>query len=263
MNSILSIRHLFKRYGQTDILKDISFEVQKGSVTTILGSSGSGKSTLLRCLNLLERPTGGEIYYQKKNILDKDTDENQIRSHLSMVFQQFNLFENMDVLKNCTIGQTTVLKRSREEAERIALDNLARVGMSDRIHFRVSQISGGQKQRVAIARALSMNPDVILFDEPTSALDPEMVHEVLKVMKELALEHTTMIVVTHEMSFAREVSDEILFMDKGYILEHGSPKYIFEDSTNQRLKEFLSRDSRSPVYVTKKEPLSKKGILGD
>ena len=239
---VLEVEHLAKTFDDVKILKDISFSVDKGECLTIIGSSGSGKSTLLRCLNLLETPDSGAIYFHDENILQKGVNVNKIRSKMTMVFQSFNLFNNMDVLKNCVIAQEKVLKRNKEEATKIAMENLKKVGMLDRIHYKIKEISGGQKQRVAIARALSMSPDIILFDEPTSALDPEMVNEVLKVMKDLADSKITMIVVTHEMRFAKEVSDKVIFMDKGYIVEEGSPKYIFEESTNERLNSFLQKD---------------------
>lgn len=238
--SILSVKNLAKNFGDTVVLKDISFDVEEGECLTIIGSSGSGKSTLLRCLNLLETPTSGEIIFHNENILDKHIDKNKVRSKLAMVFQSFNLFENMNVLDNCIIGQTKVLHRKKDEAKRIAMENLAKVGMSDRMNFRIQDISGGQKQRVAIARALSMSPDIILFDEPTSALDPAMVGEVLKVMKELAEQKTTMIVVTHEMGFAKNVSDRVIFMSEGYIEEEGNPKDIFDNPKNEKLKAFLN-----------------------
>lgn len=263
--AILQVNHLAKTFSNsTIVLKDISFSVEKGECLTIIGSSGSGKSTLLRCLNLLEKPDSGEIIFDGKNILENKINQNHIRSRLVMVFQSFNLFNNMDVLTNCVIGQTKVLKRSKKEATEIALRNLEKVGMSDRVHFKIRDISGGQKQRVAIARALSMNPDIILFDEPTSALDPEMVNEVLKVMKELASQHITMIVVTHEMKFARDVSDKVIFMDKGLIACEGTPQYIFEECDNERLNLFLNRDSHSPVFIPPSEPsLLRKKIVGD
>lgn len=262
--AVIKVNHLAKFFDDIEVLKDVSFSVEKGECLTIIGSSGSGKSTLLRCLNLLETPTSGEIFFDGMNILDKNVNQNQIRSRLAMVFQSFNLFNNMNVLQNCVIGQVKVLKRNKQEAEQIALENLAKVGMSDRVNFKIKDISGGQKQRVAIARALCMNPEVILFDEPTSALDPEMVNEVLKVMKDLALSHTTMVVVTHEMSFAKDVSDTVMFMDKGYVVASGSPKYIFEECNNERLHTFLNRGSRSPVFVSKNDTsLSKKIVLGD
>ena len=241
--SLLEVKNLKKSFEDTEVLKDISFSVVKGECLSIIGSSGSGKSTLLRCLNLLEQPDFGEIIFNGENILKKGTDVHKVRSEISMVFQSFNLFENMDVLKNCMIGQMKVLKRKKEEARKIAIDNLTKVGLADRINFKIRELSGGQKQRVAIARSLSMSPDIILFDEPTSALDPEMVGEVLKVMKNLATEKTTMIVVTHEMSFARDVSDKIIFMDKGYIEEQGDKTYIFEKCLNPRLLSFLGKDN--------------------
>jgi putative lysine transport system ATP-binding protein len=239
---ILSVQNLAKGFGTTEVLKDISFDVRKGECVVIIGPSGSGKSTLLRCLNLLEVPTGGQIFFRGKNTLDKAVNPNQLREKVSMVFQSFDLFNNMDVLENCVIGQTMVLHRNRKEATEIATGNLKRVGMGDRLHFKVSQISGGQKQRVAIARALSMNPDIILFDEPTSALDPEMVGEVLEVMRSLALEGMTMVVVTHEMKFAEDVADEVIFMDQGVIVDEGSPKHIFQESQNPRLIQFLRKN---------------------
>ena len=240
--ALISIKNLAKTFGETEVLKDISIDIEKGDVVTIIGSSGSGKSTLLRCINLLERPTGGQIIYNNHSLLCDKININLVRSKLQMVFQNFNLFNNYNVLNNCVIGQTKILKRKKEEAIRIAIQNLKKVGLEDRINFRVQDISGGQKQRVAIARALSMNPDVILFDEPTSALDPEMVNEVLNVMKELAKEGVTMIVVTHEMNFAKNVSNKVVFMDKGYIVEQGTPEYIFNECKNPRLLEFLSID---------------------
>ena len=217
---ILEIKHLKKSYGQNEVLKDISLTIHKGEVISIIGSSGSGKSTFLRSINLLETPTDGEILYQGSNVLEKGYDLTQYREKLGMVFQSFNLFENLNVLENTIVAQTTVLKRERAEAEKIAKENLEKVGMGERYwQAKPKQLSGGQKQRVAIARALSMNPDAILFDEPTSALDPEMVGEVLKIMQDLAQEGLTMIVVTHEMEFARDVSHRVIFMDKGVIAE--------------------------------------------
>lgn len=263
--SILEVKNLAKTFDhETVVLRDISFTVEQGECVTIIGSSGSGKSTLLRCINLLETPTGGEIWFDGKNILGPKVNQNQVRSKLSMVFQSFNLFNNMNVLENCVIGQTKVLHRSKSEAIEIAKENLAKVGMMDRIKFKIRDISGGQKQRVAIARALCMNPEIILFDEPTSALDPEMVGEVLKVMKELAQRKTTMIVVTHEMSFAKDVSDRVIFMDKGLIEEQGTPDYVFNQSKNERLLTFLNRGSRSPAFKPMEQPLlSRKPIIGD
>ncbi|MCQ2087317.1 MAG: amino acid ABC transporter ATP-binding protein [Bacilli bacterium] len=237
--NIITVRNLKKSFGSLSVIKDISLEVNKRDVISIIGSSGSGKSTFLRCLNGLEIPDSGEILFEGKNILDKKTDLNAIRSKMSMVFQSFNLFNNYDVLGNLTLAQKTVLKRNKEDAEKIALTNLKRVGLLDKKDYRVSQLSGGQKQRVAIARSLCMEPDVILFDEPTSALDPEMVNEVLEIMKDLAKSGLTMIVVTHEMNFAREVSNKVIFMDKGVIEDSGSPTHIFKETTNPRTKEFL------------------------
>lgn len=245
MEKIIDIQHLNKSYGTHEVLKDIDFSVSKGEVVTIIGSSGSGKSTLLRCINLLEKPNGGQIIYKGENILDDKHDIFLYRRHLGMVFQQFNLFNNHDVLSNCVVGQVKVLKRSKEEAEKVALKYLRVVGMDKYVNARPRQLSGGQKQRVAIARALSMEPDVMLFDEPTSALDPEMVGEVLKVMKELAESGLTMLIVTHEMEFAKEVSDRVVFMDKGIIAEEGSPEQIFNHPTQERTREFLKRTLRS------------------
>lgn len=241
MEKVIDVQHLSKTFGTNQVLKDIDFSVNKGEVVCIIGSSGSGKSTLLRCINLLEKPTSGKIIYKGENILDHDHDIYGYRTKLGMVFQQFNLFNNHDVLSNCTVGQIKVLKRSKEEAEEVALKYLKNVGMENYIHAKPKQLSGGQKQRVAIARALSMEPDVMLFDEPTSALDPEMVGEVLKVMKELAGTGLTMIVVTHEMGFAREVSDRVIFMDKGVIAEEGTPEEIFNAPKQERTREFLHR----------------------
>ena len=238
---VVTIKHLNKVFGTHEVLKDISFSVQSGEVVTIIGSSGSGKSTLLRCVNLLEKPTSGEILYNGKNILDEDTNIYEYRTHLGMVFQQFNLFNNLNVLENCTVGSIKVLKKSKEEAEEIAKSFLEKVGMSAYLNARPRQLSGGQKQRVAIARALSMQPDVLLFDEPTSALDPEMVNEVLETMKSLAHTGLTMIIVTHEMEFARDVSDRVIFMDKGVIAEEGTAEQIFTNPQKERTKEFLMR----------------------
>lgn len=241
MEKVIEVKHLSKHFGDNKVLRDIDFSVNKGEVVCIIGSSGSGKSTLLRCINLLEKPTGGEIIYNGENILDDKHDIYKYRTKLGMVFQQFNLFNNHNVLSNCIVGQMKVLKRSKEEAEKIAMKYLKIVGMDKYINAKPKQLSGGQKQRVAIARALSMEPDVILFDEPTSALDPEMVGEVLKVMKELAGTGLTMLVVTHEMEFAREVSDRVVFMDKGVIEEEGPPEQIFNNPTKERTREFLKR----------------------
>ena len=238
---VVTIKHLNKVFGTHEVLKDISFSVESGEVVTIIGSSGSGKSTLLRCVNLLEKPTSGEILYNGKNILDEDTNIYEYRTHLGMVFQQFNLFNNLNVLENCTVGPIKVLKKSKEEAEEIAKGFLEKVGMSAYLNARPRQLSGGQKQRVAIARALSMQPDVLLFDEPTSALDPEMVNEVLETMKSLAHTGLTMIIVTHEMEFARDVSDRVIFMDKGVIAEERTAEQIFTNPQKERTKEFLMR----------------------
>ncbi|EOT30550.1 amino acid ABC transporter ATP-binding protein [Enterococcus saccharolyticus] len=241
MSAIIEINHLKKSFGSNEVLKDINATVNKGEVLTIIGSSGSGKSTLLRCINLLEKPTSGKILYKGENVLAKGYSLPKYRTHLGMVFQSFNLFNNMDVLENCVTGQVTVLKRNREEAKQVALENLKKVGMERFVSAKPAQLSGGQKQRVAIARALSMNPDVMLFDEPTSALDPEMVGEVLKTMKDLAETGLTMVIVTHEMGFAKEVSDRVIFMDKGVIAEEGTPEDIFVHPKEVRTKEFLHR----------------------
>lgn len=239
---ILEIKHLKKSYGQNEVLKDISLTVHKGEVISIIGSSGSGKSTFLRSINLLETPTEGEILYRGENVLEKGYNLTHYREKLGMVFQSFNLFENLNVLENTIVAQTTVLKRDHSEAEKIAKENLEKVGMGERYwQAKPKQLSGGQKQRVAIARALSMNPDAILFDEPTSALDPEMVGEVLKIMQDLAQEGLTMIVVTHEMEFARDVSHRVIFMDKGVIAEGGKPEDLFTNPKEERTKEFLQR----------------------
>lgn len=240
--TILEIKNLKKSYGKNEVLKDISLSVKKGEVISIIGSSGSGKSTFLRSINLLESPSGGEILYHGDNVLEKGHDLTTYRERLGMVFQSFNLFENLNVLENAIVAQTTVLKRDRKEAENIAKANLEKVGMGEQYwKAKPKQLSGGQKQRVAIARALSVDPEAILFDEPTSALDPEMVGEVLKTMQELSETGLTMIIVTHEMEFARDVSDRVIFMDKGVIAEQGSPEQIFENPKEERTKEFLKR----------------------
>lgn len=241
MEKVIDIQHLSKSFGNHEVLKDIDFSVKKGEVVCIIGSSGSGKSTLLRCVNLLEKPSGGEIIYNGENILDDKHDIYEYRTKLGMVFQQFNLFNNHNVLSNCVVGQMKVLNRTRAEAEKVAIKYLGIVGMEQYLNAKPKQLSGGQKQRVAIARALSMEPDVMLFDEPTSALDPEMVGEVLKVMKELADLGLTMLVVTHEMGFASEVADRVVFMDKGVIAEEGAPAEIFNNPKEERTKEFLKR----------------------
>ena len=241
MKKVIDIKHLNKSFGSHEVLKDINFSVDKGEVVCIIGSSGSGKSTLLRCINILEKPTGGEIIYNGENILDDNHNIYKYRTKLGMVFQQFNLFNNHNVLSNCVVGQMKVLNRSKEEAEKVAMKYLEVVGMGNFINAKPKQLSGGQKQRVAIARALSMEPDVILFDEPTSAHDPEMVGEVLKVMKELAETGLTMLVVTHEMGFAKEVSDRVVFMNNGIIEEEGTPEQIFNNPVKERTREFLKR----------------------
>ena len=239
---ILEINHLKKSFGANQVLKDISLTVHKGEVISIIGSSGSGKSTFLRSINLLEEPSGGEILFHGQNVLEKGYDLTTYRAKLGMVFQSFNLFENLNVLENAIVAQTTVLKRSRTEAEAIAKENLNKVGMTEQYWAaKPKQLSGGQKQRVAIARALSVNPEAMLFDEPTSALDPEMVGEILKTMKELAKTGLTMLIVTHEMEFAKEVSDRVIFMDQGVIAEQGTPQEIFEHPKEERTKTFLQR----------------------
>lgn len=238
---VIEIKNIRKDFGNRTVLKDINFNVHEGEVVSIIGSSGSGKSTLLRCINLLETPTSGQILIHGKDVLNGDVPLVELREKVGMVFQQFNLFNNLSVLDNCIIGQMKVLKRTRQEAEKVAKKFLGKVGMSRFINAKPNQISGGQKQRVAIARALSMEPEVLLFDEPTSALDPEMVGEVLKVMKDLAKSGLTMIVVTHEMDFAHDVSSRVVFMDQGIILEDDKPEIIFEKPKHNRTKEFLFR----------------------
>ena len=240
-DNIIEIKNLQKSFGEHDVLKGIDLDVRRGEVVSIIGASGSGKSTMLRCVNLLETPSSGDIPYMGESILDKKFDIAKYRAKVGMVFQQFNLFNNMSVLENCVLGQMKVLKRGREEAEKTASEYLNRVGMGAFIKARPAQLSGGQKQRVAIARALAMNPDVLLFDEPTSALDPEMVGEVLSVMKTLAKTGLTMLVVTHEMQFAKDVSTRVIFMDKGVVAEDASPDVIFDNPRNPRTREFLYR----------------------
>lgn len=241
MEPIIKIENLKKSFGKLEVLHDINFAVYPGEVVTIIGASGSGKSTFLRCLNILETPNAGKILYHGKDILKGEINVNTHRSKVGMVFQNFNLFNNKTVLENCVIGQMKVLKRNRQEATKIAMKYLEKVGMAKFAKAGSTQLSGGQKQRVAIARALCMEPEVLLFDEPTSALDPEMVNEVLKVMKDLASEGLTMVVVTHEMQFARDVSSKVVFMDKGIIEEEGSPDHIFNHPSKERTKEFLKR----------------------
>ena len=241
MNKILEIKHLGKTFGSHEVLKDIDFTVNKGDVISVIGASGSGKSTLLRCINLLETPTAGEIWYNSRNVLDRSVNAPEYRRHVGMVFQSFNLFNNMTVLENCMVGQTKVLKRSKEDAKAVALEYLQKVGMLPYINAKPRQISGGQKQRVAIARALAMGPEILLFDEPTSALDPEMVGEVLTVMQQLAQEGMTMLVVTHEMAFARDVSNRVVYMNQGVICEEGTPAEVFGNPQKQETRDFLSR----------------------
>ena len=239
--TILEVHHLGKSFGSHEILRDIDFSVKPGDVTCIIGPSGSGKSTLLRCMNLLEVPSSGEISYHGADIMDKHMNVPEYRSRVGMVFQSFNLFNNMTVLKNCTVGQEKVLKKSKEEAEKNALMYLEKVGMAPYINAKPKQLSGGQKQRVAIARALAMEPEILLFDEPTSALDPQMVGEVLAVMRKLAKDGLTMIIVTHEMAFARDVAKHVIFMGDGVIVEEGTSSDIFDHPKKEMTKEFLSR----------------------
>ena len=238
---VLQISHLEKSFGTHEVLRDIDFTVNKGEAISIIGPSGSGKSTLLRCVNLLETPTGGNIYYHGKDITDAKMNIPSYREHVGMVFQNFNLFANMTVLENCMTGPVTVAKKSKKEAKELAIKFLEKVGMEQYINAKPRQLSGGQKQRVAIARALAMEPEVLLFDEPTSALDPQMVGEVLSVMSKLAKEGMTMLVVTHEMAFAKEVSDKVIFMADGVIVEEGSSSDIFEHAKKEQTKEFLNR----------------------
>lgn len=241
MESIIKINNLRKSFGESVVLKGINFRINKGDVSCIIGPSGSGKSTFLRCINLLETPTSGEILYKGENVLNRNYNVDMYRSKVGMVFQQFNLFNNLNVLENCMVGQIKVLKKGHSEARKNALKFLEKVQMSKFVDAKPKQLSGGQKQRVAIARALAMDPEVLLFDEPTSALDPETVGEVLKVMKSLAEYHMTMIIVTHEMAFAKEVSNRIVFMDDGVICEEGTPEQILVNPQNERTKNFLYR----------------------
>lgn len=238
-NKIIELQHLKKSYDGVEVLKDINFTISKGEVLSIIGSSGSGKSTMLRCINLLEKPTGGDILYHGESILSSKFNQNKFRSKVGMVFQQFYLFENMSVMDNCTVAQIKVLNRDKESAVKEAKKYLELVGMIDHAHKKPSMLSGGQKQRVAIARALCMNPEVLLFDEPTSALDPEMVNDVLQVMSKLAETGMTMVVVTHEMQFARDVSTRVCFMNEGYIIEDTDPHTMFTNPKHERVKEFL------------------------
>ena len=242
---ILQVQHLSKSFGTNEVLRDIDFNVSTGDVTSIIGASGSGKSTLLRCINLLETPTSGEVLYHGQKVTGPKVNAVEYRSHVGMVFQSFNLFNNMTVLENCMAGQIKVLKKNKEDAKKQAMFYLEKVGMAPYINAKPRQISGGQKQRVAIARALAMNPEVLLFDEPTSALDPEMVGEVLNVMRDLAGEGMTMLVVTHEMAFARDVSNHVVYMNGGVILEEGTPEEIFGNPKHKETKDFLSRFRKS------------------
>ena len=242
---ILEIRHLSKAFGKNEVLRDIDFSVAKGDVTSIIGASGSGKSTLLRCINLLETPTSGEILYHGANVAGRGVNAAQYRSRVGMVFQSFNLFNNMTVLENCMVGQVKVLGKNKVDARKSAMNYLEKVGMAPYINAKPRQISGGQKQRVAIARALAMDPEVLLFDEPTSALDPEMVGEVLNVMQALANEGMTMLVVTHEMAFARDVSSQVVYMNQGIICEQGTPEEVFGNPQKQETRDFLARFRKS------------------
>ncbi len=238
---IISIIHLAKSFGEKEVLKDINLDIYPGEVVSIIGSSGSGKSTLLRCINRLEEANAGQIIFEDVDILDKKTDINKLRENIGMVFQSFNLFNNKNVIDNCTLALRKIKKMSKTEAEAIAIAELNKVGITSEYYGKkVTTLSGGQKQRVAIARALCMKPDIMLFDEPTSALDPEMVGEVLQVMKNLASEGMTMVVVTHEMKFARDVSNKIVFMDEGVLAECGTPKEIFDNPQNEHLKRFIN-----------------------
>ena len=236
---MVSIQHLSKSFGETEVLRDVSVDVKRGEVVVVLGPSGSGKSTMLRCINLLEKPTGGHIFIEGQEITAPGTDVDKLREHVGMVFQQFNLFPHLSAKKNVMLARRKVLKRSEQEAERIALEQLDRVGLADRADFLPAALSGGQQQRVAIARALAMDPHVMLFDEATSALDPELVRGVLDVMRSLAEAGMTMVVVTHEMGFAREVADRVIFMEGGVIVEEGSPSEVFDHPKNDRTKDFL------------------------
>ena len=238
---VIEVRHLSKSFGTHVVLRDVDFTVNAGDVTCIIGASGSGKSTLLRCINLLETPTNGKVLFHGSDITAKGSDPCAYRAKVGMVFQSFNLFNNMTVLDNCTAGLRYVLHQDKETAQKTALENLEKVGMAPYIHAKPRQLSGGQKQRVAIARALAMQPEVLLFDEPTSALDPQMVGEVLAVMRQLAKEGLTMIVVTHEMAFARDVADRLIFMDGGVIVEQGDPRQVMDHPRMERTRQFLSR----------------------
>ena len=240
---VVRIEDLHKSFGDLDVLRGVNLEVRRGEVVVILGPSGSGKSTLLRCVNLLETPTSGRVFFEDTEITGKKTDINKVRAMVGMVFQNFNLFPHLSAKSNVMLAQRKVLKRSKEEAERIAIEQLQKVGLGDRVDYKPAQLSGGQQQRVAIARALAMDPHVMLFDEATSALDPELVRDVLGVMKELARGGMTMIVVTHEMGFARDVADRVIFMDGGVIVEEGTPEEVFDHPTSERTKDFLGHIS--------------------
>jgi len=237
--SMVSIQHLEKSFGDNVVLRDVNIEIKKGEVVVVLGPSGSGKSTMLRCINLLEKPTGGHIFIEGQEITAPHTNVDKLREHVGMVFQQFNLFPHLTAKKNVMLAQVKVLKRSKEEAERIALQQLERVGLADRADYLPAALSGGQQQRVAIARALAMDPHVMLFDEATSALDPELVRGVLDVMRELAEAGMTMVVVTHEMGFARDVADRVIFMEGGVVVEEGTPEQVFDHPQHNRTKDFL------------------------
>ena len=239
MEELLKVEHLVKTFGKNEVLKDIDFSVQRGDVISIIGASGSGKSTLLRCINMLEDATSGNIIFSGKDVLKGEINEDKYRTQVGMVFQSFNLFANLNVLDNCMVGQTAVLKRKKEEAEKIALEYLSKVGMDQYLKAKPRQLSGGQKQRVAIARALAMSPEILLFDEPTSALDPEMVGEVLDVMRTLAESGMTMLVVTHEMNFAKNVSSKVVFMEGGVVVEESDPTAFFQNPKQERARAFL------------------------
>ena len=240
-NALIQVNELRKAYGKQEVLKGITTEIQTGEVVCVIGPSGSGKSTFLRCLNRLEEASSGQIFFEGVDLCDKKTDIDRVRQRMGMVFQQFNLFPHMNILKNLTLGPIELQKRSREEAEAYAMELLRKVGLAERANAYPQQLSGGQQQRIAIVRALCMKPDVMLFDEPTSALDPEMVGEVLNVMKDLAAQKMTMVVVTHEMGFAREVASRVMFLADGYFLEEGSPAELFGYPKNERLQSFLSK----------------------
>ena len=240
---LISIQHLSKHFGDLEVLRDVNIDIERGQVVVILGPSGSGKSTLLRCINLLEKPTGGHIFIEGTEITNPKTNVDKLREHVGMVFQQFNLFPHLTAKKNVMLAQMKVLRRNRADAERIALENLTRVGLADRADYLPSQLSGGQQQRVAIARALAMDPHVMLFDEATSALDPELVRGVLDVMRSLAEGGMTMVVVTHEMGFARDVADRVIFMEGGVVVEEGTPEEVFNHPKSERTRDFLGHIS--------------------